>query len=236
MSALRVEGATSGAPQDAAIAVPPQAERAAAILVSLGTAAIPGIGQDIVEKKWWVQRILAQVLGKIGTAAAVPPLQTLLKKADARVLPTVLTALTRIDDPAAARAIHTVLRAATGKVREVVVETLVGLRDPRVVPMIARIIDESEVLGRDFDLVLQAFDAIATFKDDRAVRPIATAAGKRRWLAPRRTGRMRERAVLVLNAIDSRAARHALESMRVTGDWHLRRVVRRAPRAVTVEA
>jgi HEAT repeat protein len=206
-----------------------QGDRAADILVSLGPEAIAEIGQGIDDKRWWIQRNLAQVLGRIGTAAAVPPLQVLLKKADARVLPTVLKGLSRIDDPAAARAIHTVLRAVNGHAREVVVATLVGLRDLRVVPMIARIIDESDVLGRDFDLVLQSLDAIASFKDDRAVRPITTAAGKRRWLAPRRTRRMRERAVHALAAIGSRAALNALDAMRLEGDWHLRRVVRRAP-------
>ena len=202
--------------------------RAAAILVAIGRDAIPSIAQTIDERPWWAQRTLAHVLGRIGTAAAVPPLQLVLRKADPRVLPTVLRALSGIDDPAAARAIHTVLRAVTGNARNVVVETLIGLRDARVVPLMARIIDESEALGRDHELVLQALDAVVSFNDDRAIRPITAVARQRRWLAIRRTGRLRERAVGALQRLGSSAAHAALHTMQTRGDWHLRRIVRRS--------
>jgi hypothetical protein len=208
-----------------------QTERAVAILVSLGAPAITNIGHGLDERPWWAQRVLAEVLGRIGTAAAVPPLQGLLRKADSRVLPAVLTALSGIDDPSAARAIHTVLRTVSGTARATVVETLVALRDARVVPMLGRIIDESDVLGRDFDLVLQAFDAIVSFRDERAVRPIAAAARKRRLLiAPRRTRRLRTQAVQALTTIGTVNATREVQAMQRDGDWHLRRLVRRTLR------
>ena len=48
--------------------------------------------------------------GKIGTGAAVAPLQSLLRRSDVRVLQTAVASLAGIDDPAAARALHTVLQ------------------------------------------------------------------------------------------------------------------------------
>jgi hypothetical protein len=210
-----------------------QAQRSAAILISLGPAAIPEISQDLDDRKWFVQRQLAQVIGSIGTAAAVPPLQSLLRKPDGRVLKAVIKALAGIDDPAAARALQMVLRAASADTRNAVIQALVALRHPRVVPMLARIIDESDPLGRDFEVVLESLEAIASFKDDRAIRPISNVARQRRWLAPRRTGRMRQRAVQALSTVDTPAAAGALAILHNTGDWHLRRVLRAAAGAHT---
>ena len=58
-------------------------------------------------------------------------------------------ALSNINDPAAARAVHTVLRAATGDQRRAVVDALVAQRDARVVPLLVRILDESDPFGAD---------------------------------------------------------------------------------------
>ena len=74
-----------------------------------------------------------------------------------------------IQDPAAARAIHTVLRAATGEVRRAVIEALVAERDPRVVPMLVRILEESQPLGKDHDVVLETIEALGTVGTDAAV-------------------------------------------------------------------
>ncbi|HXG89768.1 MAG TPA: HEAT repeat domain-containing protein [Vicinamibacterales bacterium] len=210
-----------------------QGQRAAAILTSLGSGAIHDMAHGIEDRKWYVQRELAQVLGVIGTAAAVPPLQVLLRRPDRRVLRAVVTALSGIDDPSAARALHTVLRASSGEARDAVVQSMVAMRDPRVVPILGRILDESDVLGRDFELVLDAINAIASFRDDRAIRPITTVAQQRRWLAYGRTGRMRERAVRALEALETPAAVSALDHLQKNGDWHLRRITRAARSGAT---
>ena len=201
-----------------------QAQRAAKILISMGTAAIPELSHRLDDRKWWVQRDVAQVLGAIGTAAAVPPLQNLLRRGDARVLKAVVPALSGIDDPSATRALGTVLRAVSGTARTSVVESLVAARDPRVVPMLARIIEESDPLGRDFDMVLETLDAVATFADDRSVRSVSTVARRRKWYSPGRSRRMRERALATLAKIGSPAAIGAIETLEKTGDRQLRKL------------
>lgn len=206
-----------------------QSERAAKILASLGPGALPEITLAIDDaRKWFVQRQLAQVLGTIGTAAAVPALQTLLRRGDARVLNAVVPALSNIEDPSAARALQTVLRSARGTARDSVVQTLVGMRDARVVPMLARILDESDALGADFDVVLDTLDVIASFKDNRAVRPITGVARQRRWLAWGKTRALRQRALAALVDTGTPDARAALHALVQTGDWQLQRLARAA--------
>ena len=175
-----------------------------------------------------MQRELAQVLGAIGTAAAVPALQALLRKGDPRVLKAVVPALSGIDDPSAARALATVLRSVTGEARAAVVAALMAVKDVRVVPMLARILDESAPLGPDFDMVMETLDAVASFRDDRAIRSITKVARQRRWLSPRRTGRLRRRALGALTQIATPAAAAAVDGVAKTGDWQLRRLARAA--------
>jgi HEAT repeat protein len=205
-----------------------QAQRAAKILISLGATAIPEMSSRLDDRKWWVQREVAQVLGTIGTPAAVPPLQNLLRRGDARVLKAVVPALSGIDDPSATRALGMVLRSVSGTARTSVVESLVAVRDARVVPMLARIIDESEPLGRDFDMVLETLDAVASFTDDRAVRSVGNVARQRKWYAPGRSRRMRERALATLVKIGTPGALSAVETMEKTGDRQLRKLARAA--------
>lgn len=211
----------------------PAVERARAILVALGEPAIPALTEHLAGREWIVHRRLADVLGRIGTPAAVAPLQALLRHSDPRVLPEVVGALAAIDHPSAARALHTALRAATGPAREAIVQALVARRDRRVVPLLARVLDESAALGQDFEMTLQTIDAIASFQDDRALAPLASLARRRSWLAPRRTRRLRERAVAALQRIGTTSARDLLERLRATGDRQLRRIVGTQTRRAT---
>src|SRR6185295_3752780 len=121
-------------------------------------AAIGRLASLVGDSRWFAQQRGARLLGRIGTAEAVPLLQPLLRQHDPRVAREAVTALGGIPDAAAARAIHTVLRAATGDVRRAVVEALVAERDPRVVPMLVRILEESQPLGPDHDVVLETIE------------------------------------------------------------------------------
>ena len=143
----------------------------------------------------FVQRRGARLLGTIGTADAVPLLQPLLRQSDPRVARAAVAALGVIPDPAAARAIHTVLRAATGEVRRAVTEALVSERDPRVVPMLVRILEESEPLGKDHEVALEAIEALGTVGTDASVPILVTMAQRKRFLGGRKLRALKERSV-----------------------------------------
>jgi hypothetical protein len=206
----------------------PGVDRATTLIGRLGTAAIPAIAAALEDKRWFVQRELARALGKIGTGAAVPPLQTLLRRTDPRVMQTAVTALSAIADPAAERALHTVLKASTGEGRAAVIASLVGLKDARVVPMLTRILQDSDPFGDEGALLHETLTALATMRDDRAVAPIAALARKRKWTAWGRTTQLRQAAVQALSKIGTAKARQSIAELAATGDFFLKRIARKA--------
>jgi HEAT repeat protein len=204
------------------------AERATALLVALGPAAIAAIGAALDDKPWFVQREMARALGRIGTAAAVAPLQTLLRRSDVRVLQTAVTALSSIADPAAERALHMVLKATSGEARAAVIASLVGLKDTRVVPMLARILQDSDPFGDDHPLLLEALAALSTLRDDRALSPIAALARKKKWTAWGKTTQLRQACLGALKRIGTAKAKQTLADLAATGDFFLKRQARKA--------
>jgi hypothetical protein len=133
--------------------------RARGIVRKYGAGAIAGIVGLLESREWFVLRNAAVLLGATRSADAVAPLQSLLRRNDPRVLRPAVTALAGIDDPSAARALQTVLRSATGANRAAVVAALAAERDPRVVPMLIRILGESDPFGADHQTLLDTLDA-----------------------------------------------------------------------------
>jgi HEAT repeat protein len=154
----------------------------------------------------------------------VPLLQPLLRKTDPRVARAAVAALTAIPDPAAARAIHTVLRASTGDLRRAVADALVAERDPRVVPMLARIIDESEPLGKDHDVVLEMIAALGHVASDEGVAPLAAVIARRAFFGRKRLRALKQHGVDALARIGTPAATAALAAAATTGDRMLRKI------------
>jgi hypothetical protein len=199
--------------------------RAAETIVGFGKPAITRLAPLVGDSRWFVQRAGATLLGTIGSADVVPLLQPLLRKSDPRVTQAAVAALGKVDDPSAARAIQTVLRAATGSTRRAVVDALVGDRDPRVVPMLARIVAESEPLGKDHDVVLETIGALATVGSDQAVPTLAGLAHLRRWFGGRKLRAIKEKSVDAIAAIGGDKAAAALAEAAKTGDRGLKKIV-----------
>ncbi|HEX6162701.1 MAG TPA: HEAT repeat domain-containing protein [Vicinamibacterales bacterium] len=205
-------------------------ERLTALHSKLGAAAIPAIAAAIESLPWFAQRELARALGKIGTSAAVPPLQSLLRRADPRVLHAAVTALSAIQDSAAERALHTVLKATRGEARAAVINALVALKEPRVVPMLARVLQDSDPFGADHALLIEILAALSTIRDDRAVSQIALLARKRRWLSWAKTTQMRKACLDALGKIGTAKAKQTIGDLAKTGDFFLKRTAARAAR------
>jgi len=199
--------------------------RASETIVGFGKPAISRLAPLIGDSRWFVQRAGATLLGTIGSAEVVPLLQPLLRKSDPRVTQAAVAALCKVDDPSAARAIQTVLRAATGSTRRAVVDALVVDRDPRVVPILARIVAESEPLGKDHEVVLDTIGALATVGSDQAVPTLAGLARLRRWFGGKRLRTIKEKSVDAIVAIGGEKAAAALDDATKTGDRGLKKIV-----------
>ncbi len=208
--------------------------RAADLIAGFGRPAIPRLAALIDDRRWFVQRAATRLLGRIGSPDTVPLLQPLLRRSDPRVAREAVRALALIDDPSAARAIHTVLRSAAGPLRQAVVEALVADRDPRVIPMLGRIVAESEPLGKDHEVVLDTLTALGIVGTDQAVPILAGAIARRGWRRRRKLRALKERGVGALARIGGQAATAALGEAAERGDRLLRRIVR--DRRVTLES
>jgi HEAT repeat protein len=134
-------------------------------------------------------------------------------------------ALCQIRDPGAARAIQTLLRAATGEIRRAVIDTMVEGRDTRVVPMLAQIVNESEPLGQDHEVVLETIAALGKVGSDAAVPTLAGMARRKKFFGGRKLTNLKERSVASLVAIGSPKADEALRDAAATGDRRLKKVI-----------
>jgi HEAT repeat protein len=202
----------------------PARMRAAAMIRKYGARAVGRLTSLAGSNRWAAQRNVAELLGELAVAEAVPVLQPLLRGHDPRVTTAAVRALSNIKDPAAARAVHTVLRAATGEQRRAVVDALVALRDARVVPVLVRIVEESDPFGADHAIVLDTLDALARVGDDQAVPALAILMRRKKLLARKKTRALKEQALNALRGIKTPAAERAIEDAAKTGDRMLRRL------------
>jgi HEAT repeat protein len=205
-------------------AATPGRTRATAIIRQFGARAVGRLSSVAGSNKWAAQRNVAELLGEIAAAEGVPLLQPLLRGQDARVTTAAVRALSNIKDPAAARAVHTVLRASTGEQRRAVVEALVAQRDARVVPVLVRIVEESEPFGGDHAIVLDALGALSSVGDDQAVPALTTLMRKKKLFAWKKMRTLKEQALAALRAIKTPAAERAIADAAKTGDRLLRKL------------
>ena len=142
-----------------------------------------------------------------------------------------VAALGVIPDPAAARAIHTVLRAATGDVRRAVIEALVAEKDPRVVPMLVRILEESQPLGKDHEVVLETIEALGTVGTDASVAILVNMAQRKKFFGGKKLRALKERSVDALAKVGTAKSAAALKEAAATGDGALRKLAAQRIRA-----
>ena len=211
-------------------ALTPGRRRATEIIKRYDARAVKRLAPLVSGPHWYTQRNVAQLLGDIASPEGVPLLQPLLRGGDARVAQAAVRALSNIDDPSAARSVHTVLRAATGDMRQAVVAALVAQRDPRVVPLLGRILDESDPTGADHAIVLETLGAVAILGGDQAIPAVDRVMRKTKWFARQRLRTIRTASLAALRRIGTPAAVEAITQAATTGDRLLRRLARDAGR------
>jgi HEAT repeat protein len=198
--------------------------RAEELVLAFGARAVGRLAALTGDSRWFVQLRGARLLGRIAAADGVPLLQPLLRQSDPRVARQAVASLGAIQDPAAARAIQTVLRAASGELRKAVTEALVAERDPRVVPMLVRILEESQPLGPDHDMVLETIDALGVVGTDGAVPILATMARKTSFFGRRKARALKERSIDALTRVGTVKSTAAIQAAAQQGDRMLRKI------------
>jgi hypothetical protein len=205
----------------------PAITRAEHLIVQFGSLAVTRLASLVRDSRWFVQRRAARLLGRIGTADAVPLLQPLVRSSNPHVAREAIAALATISDPSAARAIHTVLRASTGDVRRAIIDVLVALRDPRVVPTLVRILEQSQALGKDHAVALDTVRALGEVGSDQAVPALLAIARCRGWLGRRKLRALKEHSISALVQVGGSRADTAIREAAQTGDRMLKKIVAR---------
>jgi hypothetical protein len=98
-------------------------------------------------------------------------------------------------------------------------------RDPRVVPMLGRIIAESQPLGKDHVVVLETLAAIGTVGSETGVPTLARAIRRRAFFRRKRLRAIKKSGVDALARIGGPLATDALDEAVKTGDRMLRKIV-----------
>ena len=200
-------------------------DRSEELIVGFGAQAVSRLASLLADSRWFAQQNGARLLGRIAAPEAVPLLQPLLRQSDPRVAAAAVSALGAIQDPTAARAVQTVLRAATGALRTAVVDALVADRNPRVVPMLLQIVEDSQPLGKDHDVVLGTVSALGRIGSDQAVPALTGLAGRRRFFGGKKLRVLKEASVDALAQIGTPKAESAMQEARKTGDRVLKQII-----------
>jgi HEAT repeat protein len=200
-------------------------KRAYSLARTFGAPAVPHFARMAEDQRWFVQRTAAELLGTTRSTDAIAPLQMLLRRSDERVLRAAVAGLAGIEDAGAARAIQTVLRAASGGNRTAVIDALVAERDPRVVPMLSRILTETDPFGPDHGTVLDALEAVKKLGHEGAVPAVVTVMRKKRFFGGRKAAAFKTASVAALRAIGGPKAQQALADAASTGDRRLKKAV-----------
>jgi len=98
------------------------------------------------------------------------------------------------------------------------------------VPMLARVIQDSDPFGDDHSLILDTLTALSAMRDDRALSPIAVLARKKRWLAWGKTRQTRQACLHALSKIGTPKANQTIADLAKTGDFFLKRLAAKAAR------
>ena len=200
-------------------------KRATGVIIAFGKPAVSRLAPLVADDRWYAQLAGANILGAIASPDAVPLLQPLLRKSDPRVTQAAVAALSKIDDPTAARAVQTVLRAAQGQVRTAVMDALIADKDPRVVPMLARVIGESELLGKDHEVVVQTIDALAAVGSDAAVPTLVNTAKVKKFFGGKKVVTLKEHSVDAMIRIGGTKANAAMDQLAQAGDRKLKKIL-----------
>ena len=94
--------------------------------------------------------------------------------------------------------------------------------------MLARIIGESEPLGKDHEVVLETMTALGAVGSDDAVTPLATAMQVRSFWRRGKARAIKERGVDALVRIGGERAKAAIEAAATSGDRQLKPLARAA--------
>lgn len=156
------------------------------LIVRLGEQAIPPLLAMIGDKRWYIVRNLAAILGDIGSAEAVPELQKCLQHDDIRVSKESIRSLAKIGGKEAEAAIISILRGSLPSLLPQAISSLGGMKSRKAVPELMRIICSDDMFLKTLSLKTEALTAVAMIGERQVTPQLVELLDKRRLIARNR--------------------------------------------------
>ncbi len=91
--------------------------------------------------------------------------------------------------------------------------------------MLARVITESEPLGKDYDVVIETMDALAAVGSDKAVPTLVTISRVTKFFGGKKVKGLKEHAVDAMARIGGDRVKAAFDDLAKSGDRALKKIV-----------
>jgi HEAT repeat protein len=153
------------------------------LIVRLGEQAVQPLLAMMGDKRWYIVRNLASILGDIGHAEAVPELHKYLQHSDIRVSKECIRSLAKIGGKEAESAIISILRGSATPLQPQAIISLGGMKSKKAVLELMRIIYSEDMFLKNLPLKSEALVAIAMIGDRQVTPLLVELLGKRHLMA-----------------------------------------------------
>lgn len=157
---------------DAADSLPVRRELSR-LLAEMGEQAVPAILELMNDRRWYILRNLAAVLGGIGSPLALPELRQCRSHSDVRVAKEAIRSMARIGGPQAEKAIIEVLSENRTELLPQALISLGAMKSRAALPELTAILVRDNLFLRTLPLKLDVLSALAMI-GDRSVLPLLT--------------------------------------------------------------
>lgn len=185
----------------------------------LGDQAVPALLSMIGDKRWFIVRNIAAILGVIASKEAVPDLINCLKHPDIRVCKEVMRSLSLIGGADAEAAILSVLRGGNPALQPQAIASLGGMKSVKALPDLLKIVLADDMFLKTLAIKQEALVAIGMIGYPQVTPPLLDMLGSRRLVAPARWKQFRISIVHCLAKLGDRRCLPVLSKMASgTGD------------------
>lgn len=170
-------------------------------------------------------RLVIHLMRELGSAQAVAALEAVTRDGRPEHVRAAINELATMDDAHVTSVLGHLLRSDRDAVRHLTIDALAAARPRLAGALLASLLDDAQIVGRDFDLAKRALTALRLVGDAGAVPAVARVLHLRSWRAWRRAARLRRLAASVLVSLSAPEAADAIEAARHAGS-RARRAVR----------
>lgn len=191
----------------------------ALMLVRVGGPAVAALLTMMDDRRWYVIRAVASILGTIGSRDGVFRLAGALRHSDIRVCKEAIRSLAKIGGPEAEQALIGLLRGSDARLLPQVITSLGGMKSRAALPELLRIVCAGDLFLNDLPVRIRAVEAMGLIGDRQVVPYLAEQLASRRLIDRKRRYKLKTAIAVCLGQLaDPRALAALHGNSRAPGD------------------